>query len=340
MARLAFVALALLGSSLLATPARAQTTLRIASIIPEGTGWARELRAFAREIESGTHGNVKVKLLLSGVAGDELEVADRIRRNQLDGIVSGGMLCQRLAPSLRVTRIPGLFLEREEAAAVAARLRSVLDKEFLENGFVNFGETVIGPAIPFTRQPVRTLEDLKKGRYWIWDVDDATRVELTALGMQVVPMPINLAARGYDEGKHDGFITPPTAALGFQWSTQARYFTPLPMHYVIGCLTIANRAYDALPQADREIVRGAAAKAKARIEEMGRTMDEQLLGSLFARQGLQPVPVSSALRSDFLELTRALRERSGAQVVSRELLGRVLGILADVRAASTDRQTP
>jgi TRAP-type C4-dicarboxylate transport system substrate-binding protein len=321
-----FLSILLLGGT-----ASADTVLRVGTIVPDGTSWARELKAFGRQVESGTKGAVKLKFYWGGVAGDELQVAERIRRQQLDGVVSGGALCQKLAPSLQVTRIPGLFLAREEAAHVAQRLRADLDREFSAAGFVNIGESIIGPAILFSRAPVRAFQDLKAGKYWIWDVDEASRSELKAMGMQAVPMPIGDASRAYDEHRLDGFITPPTAALAFQWSTQARYYTPLPLHYVIGCIAFSNRSFDALPNDEREVVRGAAARLQVRVDDMGRVMDEQLLGGLFERQGLTAVPVTPELRADFLEQTRRLRERPEARVVSKELLSRVMSLLADFR---------
>src|SRR5207248_2976006 len=136
-----------------------------------------------------------------------------------------GMLCEKLAPSLRVFRIPALFQSRAETMYVLSRMKPQVDKEMLAAGFANLGEASVGPSIPFTRQSARDLHELRKQRMWIWDTDEPLKQLLPAMGFTVVPLPIHEAARAYDEGRHDGFISPPTAALGFQWSTQARWFT-------------------------------------------------------------------------------------------------------------------
>src|SRR4051812_32295447 len=57
-------------------------TLRFATAAPDGTTWARELRAVSREVEQETEGAVRVKWYFSGIAGNELDVIDRIRRGQ------------------------------------------------------------------------------------------------------------------------------------------------------------------------------------------------------------------------------------------------------------------
>src|SRR5437870_3661048 len=82
--------------------------LRLGTVAPDGTAWARELRSFGRDVESGTHGAVRVKFYFGSIAGDEIAALDRIRRGQLDGMASG-VACHRIMPSLRVTRIAGLF---------------------------------------------------------------------------------------------------------------------------------------------------------------------------------------------------------------------------------------
>src|SRR4051794_19867579 len=142
--------------------------LRMAAIAPEGTAWARELHALARDVETTTHGAVIMKWYLGGIAGDELASIERVRRGQLDG-VGGALFCNRLAPSLWVFRLVGLMgLKQRTAELVLNRLRPQLDREMDANGFVDLGIGSFGAEILFTRKPVRSMDDLRAGRYWIW----------------------------------------------------------------------------------------------------------------------------------------------------------------------------
>jgi len=306
--------------------------LRFAAVAPEGTGWARELKAFARDVESSTSGALRIKWYLGGIAGDDVQVGERVRRDQLDGVGSGGMLCTRLAPSMRVLSIPGLFQGREEAAYVMSRLKPVLDEEFAKSGFVNLAVAGLGSQVLITRNPVRSLADLRRGRYWVWNLDEVMLAELPEMGIRTVPLPLDAASHAYDEGLVDGFVAIPTAALAFQWSAVASYFTDLRIASLSGCLVVSNRAFDPLPLELREALRAAAAKTQMRLEELGRTQDEALLGGLFARQGLKPVPPSDSFRSEFLEAARGVRDKLGDKLVARPIVGRVIEMLADYRA--------
>src|SRR5207253_8784747 len=70
---------ALVAALLLASVAHAEpVTLRLATVAPDGTGWARELKAFGREVTTATHDNVQVKWYLGGIAGDELQQHERV----------------------------------------------------------------------------------------------------------------------------------------------------------------------------------------------------------------------------------------------------------------------
>lgn len=311
-------------------PAAAEpTSLRVATVAPEGTSWSRELRAWARDVEEVTQGALHVKLYLGGIAGDEAMMLERIRRDQLDGAF-GSELCTQLAPTLKVGRVIGVFQSREENAHVLGMLRQTVDNEFLRAGFINFGEAGLGAEQLFSREPVRDLATMRRMRWWIWASDDVLPMQAKALGLDIVRTPLADAARAYDEHRFDGFITIPSAALAFQWSAQVRYVMPLRLSFRSGCFIVAARAFDALPAEVQRQFKSVSGKLNHRIEEIGRREDEQLLGGLLQKQGLQALPENPRLRAEFYDAAQAMRP--GARVVSDETLAQVLGWLADYRA--------
>jgi TRAP-type C4-dicarboxylate transport system substrate-binding protein len=306
-------------------------TLRMASAVPEGTAWARVGKAFARDVEELTHGEVRVKWYLGGIAGDEMQVLDRMRRDQLDGVGSGGVLCQRLAPTMRVTRLIGMVRTRAEAELVLTRLKPQLDEEFKKSGFVNLWEAGIGPSFIFSRAPVHDLTEMKKSRLWIWDLDDLFGNGLRSLGINVVPTSLESAAHAYDENKFDGMVVMPMAALAFQWSVQSRYLTPLTTGFLSGCFLMSNRAYDALPVESQKAIRDAAAKFQAHMEDVGREQDAQLVdGGLFKRQGLSFIPVTQAFKDAFYAAARAVRDQDTS--VTPQLKAQVESWLKEYRS--------
>jgi TRAP-type C4-dicarboxylate transport system substrate-binding protein len=313
---------------------RAEPThvLRLGTIAPDGSEWARLERSFAREVEHDTDGEVAIKWYFGGIAGGETDMIERIRRGQLDGSASGGMMCQRLAPSMRVMRIVGLFQSRDEALHALGRLRPRLDGEFARSGFVNLGEAGVGSDIIFSRTPVRTLDELQKTRFWVWDLDEVWLRELPLMGITPVATSPDAAGASYDEARSDGFLAITTAALAFQWSTRARYYSDLRVGYMMGCMVVAQSAFDPLPTHAQQAVRAAAAKFMMRMESMGQQQETALLGGLFERQGLKRVSVSDTFRSAFFAEARAARDKLSASLVPPALLTEVNAWLADYRA--------
>ena len=63
---------------LLSVGAQAATTLKIATLSPEGTGWMIELRKAAKNIRERTNDEVKLKIYPGGVMGDDKAVLRKL----------------------------------------------------------------------------------------------------------------------------------------------------------------------------------------------------------------------------------------------------------------------
>jgi len=315
--------------------AAAEVVLRMGVIAPAGTAWARELNAFARDVELATRGEVHIKWYLGGIAGDEVAMIARARRGQLDGMAAS-VTCARLAPSLRVTRLVGLFQRYDEEHFILNRLYPTVEQELRKTGFVSLGLAVVGAEIILSRQPVRSMADFRKQRFWVWSLDDVWIDQTSRLGLSTVPMPVEDATVAFDQGKIDGFLAIPTAALAFQWSVRARNFTQLHLGFLPACLVVTNRSFDALPIETQNQIRAAGAKLSKRFDEINETQEQQLVGSLFEHQGSHEVKLSSpageTFRAQFFEEARRVRDQTPDSLVPHALVNRVTAWLADFRA--------
>jgi TRAP-type C4-dicarboxylate transport system substrate-binding protein len=306
--------------------------VRMSTVAPEGSAWAKLLNNWGKEVEQRTSGTVKVKWYFGGVTGDELETLAGIKRGHLDGIASGGMVCERLAPTMRIQGLSGMFQSRDEASYVMERLHDVISDEARKNGFEMLITTGLGPEVIFSRTPARTMDDLKKLRFWRWSADEVGIAIGHEMGMNIVPLDLDQASKAYDAGKIDGFIAIPTAALAYQWSAQAKYITDLRSGYLTGCVAVSQAVIDRIPPDFQTPFRSTLAKYDALFQDFGKRQDDALLGGLFVKQGLKPMPPSEGLRSEFFELARTARERVASKMISRPLLDRALKMLADYRA--------
>jgi TRAP-type C4-dicarboxylate transport system substrate-binding protein len=311
--------------------------LRFATAAPEGSGWARELKAVTREMRTTSHGALNIKWYFGSIAGTEDEVENRIHRGQLDGIASGGMLCMRLAPTMRIARLPGLFENRDEVMSVLNRLHAEIDAEFLQHGFISLGWSGFGFDAIFSRKPVATMAELRAGKFWLWSLDPVWQEVAREMGIHFKASEPNEALAQFQSENLDGMIANPTVALVFQWSAQTRYFTPLHASFLPVCLILTKAAYEGLTVEQRDALRGASAKMLARVNDVSESTDKALLGGLFEKQGLHPVPVTAQFRHDFLEEAKRARRALGDKLVPQSLLQKVETQLAELRAAAHRR---
>jgi TRAP-type C4-dicarboxylate transport system substrate-binding protein len=333
MRRLLFVA-CLLG----ATPARADNVvLRIATAVPDGTLWAREIRTMGRDIERRTEGRVRVKMYWGSIAGGDLEVGERIRRGQLDGALSGGPLCSEVMPSARVLGFPGLFQSADETKHVMNQLAAQSATEAEQAGFTFLGSSPIGASTYFGRKPITSFAELRNTPIWVWDDAKVTVRLLKEMGLKVVPTPVERAAREFEAGHLDSFWAIPTAALAFQWSAQAQQLLVIRGDYVNGCALVASRVFATLSPEDQNSLRSATAQFRERLDEESRREEQALLGGAFQHQGVKVSHPNEKFRSEYYTAANAARDRIGATLVPAELLNRVRGLLSDFRAEHGSR---
>lgn len=306
--------------------------LRFATIAPDGTSWAREVKAFTRGIEDASNGRITIHVYLGGIAGDDTEMGQRMRRDQLDGALSAGMLCQDVAPAFGIFRVPGLMQDRAEQSYVQTRLFPTLREQAKAHGMILLTIGSLGSDVVLSRVPIDSLETLRRLKLWVWDLDRTSVAFTRAMGMHPVPLPVTDAGKAYENGKTDGFLAIPSAIFGFQWFSKQVYLLQLPFAPLHGCALMTTTAWDRLAPELRDIVETASVKFGLRIGEATRAQDEELLGGLFARQGVKSMAVSPLLRAQFLDAAHAARDKLGQQLVSQELLLQVQSFLADYRS--------
>ena len=305
-------------------------TLRFATSAPDGTSWARTARQFSQEIEDATHGELRIKWYFGGVTGDERQTLQHIRARQLDGEAAAG--CSLLSSALRVMNLVGVFRSREEGIYILRKIRPTIDEEMRQGGFTDLGVTTFGIDVIFSRTPIRSFADLQRGNFWIWDMAEVAGSLLKSMGIHVQSASLSDAGRAFESGQIDGFVAAPAAALAFQWTTQAAYFTDLQIDFAPMCLVISSSAMDKLPLEQQRALHTVGDRLIKVFEQMGAAQDDALLHKLFEHQGLKRVPVDGALRDEFFESARTARSSLDATTVPPQLVGRVLDLLADYRA--------
>jgi TRAP-type C4-dicarboxylate transport system substrate-binding protein len=97
-------------------------------------------------------------------------------------------------------------------------------------------------------------------------------------------------------------------------------------------MVVTQRLWDALDVDERAAITASLARFLARLEDLGRHQDAELLGGLFERQGLKRVTISPAFATEFRAMTKVARDAVRGKILPGELMDRVKTWVSDYRA--------
>ncbi|MDE2734408.1 MAG: TRAP transporter substrate-binding protein DctP, partial [Gemmatimonadota bacterium] len=145
------VVAALVANSVAAQP---NHLLKIATLAPEGSSWAKVLRTIDADVRRETNGNVGFKIYPGGVQGDEKVVLRKMRIGQLHGGNFGGQGVSQTLPDVLALQMPFLFDSYAEVDYVLEKMDAFYRQGYEERGYVFLGWADIGFVHILSQQPV------------------------------------------------------------------------------------------------------------------------------------------------------------------------------------------
>lgn len=282
---------------------------KFATLVPQGTTWMNIIEKWTAKVEKESAGRIKFKLYPGGVAGDEPDVIRKIRFGQLQGgAMTGHGIGYIYSPS-RVLEIPFLFRSYDEVDHVRAQIMPEIRKGFHDNGYELLGWMEIGFIQLFSREPIYSLEDMRKRRIWLWQGDPLGTAFFSASNISPVPLPITEVFTSLSTGLIDTTISPPLAAIGLQWFTKVSYMTNLPIMDAIGGMLVSRKFFDALPKDLQEILRRTGEETAQQLLAQTRKDNEKSI-SVLKNHGITVTTVWKDKDADLF----ALRDQAAASL--------------------------
>jgi TRAP-type C4-dicarboxylate transport system substrate-binding protein len=268
-------------AALLATAASAATTIKIATVAPDGTAWMRELRVAAETIKTKTADRVEIKFYPGGVMGDEPAVLRKMRIGQLQGGAFTGGEISAVVKDAQIYSLPFLFKTADEVDKVRADLDPLLKKSFEQAGFEALGISGGGFAYLMSVKEMKTKDELKAAKVWVPQGDRVAEAGFKAAGVTPISLPLADVYTSLQTGLIDTAANTPSGAIAFQWHTKIKYMVDLPLTYVVGILIVDKKVFDTLSPEDQKTVGDEIGGAVQRLEKVNRDDNAQ------AREALQ-----------------------------------------------------
>jgi tripartite ATP-independent transporter DctP family solute receptor len=309
-----------------ARAADAPTTLKLATVAPEGTPWAEQLSAYKKQIDAASKGRLRVKPFLGGALGDENQTIAECRRGAIP--LWGGSIgaLASSVPEISVLELPYLFRAPQEADAVLdGRLAQDLKKLLLDRGFVLVLWAENGyRSFGSKWGPVRAPADLKGHK--MRSQESQVHLEMyRALGALPQPIAVTEVLTALQTGVVDGFDQTPLYTFAASWHLGIKHYSLSEHVYQPGVVVASRKEYEKLPPDLQKALVGDLEK----ITRDGRAAVRELAPLLVQNFETAKIPVhrlNAAEKDAFAKATEKVHEKFAAAVPgARPLLAKIKG---------------
>ena len=323
---------ACIAALLLLPPAQAASiTIKVASLVPEGSPWHRALMKIAAEWQRISDGDVRMKVYPGGVAGDETDTIRKMRINQIQAAMVTGKGLAYIHPDFYVYQLPFVALDDEELDYLFLHLRPRLEQLLEQKGFTLLGFSKSGWLRFFSTTEAITPEQMRGLKMFSLEGHASIDQAMKEMGFQIVPLKANDVFAALQGGMVEAFAAAPLVAASMQWFALAPNMTNFNWTPLTGALIISNRAWRMIPS---DLHQRLLASAETIIEELyPETMDvEQQAIEVMKENGLVIHPVSKETLEQWRELvSRGLSKLIG-DTISVEIYEKTKAILEEYRS--------
>ncbi len=311
--------------------------IKFATVAPEGSTYLKVLREYTTEVESLTEGKVKFKIYPSQIQGDEKDVLRKMRFGQLHSAGFTGLGLGEILPEVRIMELPMLFRNYEEIDHIKTLLYDEFSRKFEENGFIILGWADVGFAYVYAQKPIKTLDDLRGTKMWMWEGDPLAEATFNALNVSAIPLSLTDVLTSLQTHLIEAVYVPPLPCVSLQWHTRIKTMMDLPLANVTGAILITKKQFDKLTPEHQQILLERGRFYMQKLVQEGREDNEKAI-QLMQENGVQMVHVPDESRAQFYQATQEAYKKLTGKLYSQALLDRVTNALADYRAgqAKTD----
>lgn len=287
-------------SLLLASQSISATELKISTLYPPGSAAVKSLQETSKRLRDATNGEVTLKVYPGGVMGDDNTVLRKMRIGQLQGALVSGTALDIITPNLKDISRPFQFDTLDEVYDARENKDVEFRDRLKELSWASFGPIDGGFSYLMSKDPVRSLEDIRNSKIWLPNTQD---IQAMANEMDVDYLVMNIGdvLTGLDTGAIDTLVAPPSAALTLNWHSRFDFYTETPVVYTWGMLILPERSLARVSREHREHIDIIFRAWAAELDQ------EQRAANKDATQAIQQLLVPQPFSSEDINLMRKAR---------------------------------
>lgn len=315
---------------LLASPATA-ASLKLATLVPEGSIWDKALREMGDQWKRETQGRVDLRIYAGGVAGSESDILRKMRIGQLGAAALSVAGLEDIDPAFAVLSMPLFYDSFEEYVYVLDGLSEVLESKLEAKGYVLLHWGHGGWVRFFSREPIRGMPDLRRQKIFVTAGADRMFALWKDNGFKPVALAPTDIMTGFQTGMIDVVATTPLAALSLQWFRQANFMQEVGLAPLAGATVVNRRDWDRIDAADRQRLL-ASARALEKSQRIEIPKQDRIAVDEMAKRGLTVVPGDPS--AEWNDTASRLAASMRGDFVPRELYDRATALRSEFRSKS------
>ena len=265
---------------LLAAPALAERTFRMASPWPTTSTPHAGVARFVQEVEKLSKGQLKIQLYPDGQLGDIQAEVTGVQTGTIDmaylGVANAAVL--KGGGALNVVYVPYLFKNKQVVPEI---VNSPLFQEFYDSLaresnvriFASYGSR-LPRACNTVKGPIIKPADLKGMKIRVPPIE-VMRATWEKLGTKPVIMGLGdiymALSRGQIEGQENGM----DAIIGYKWYEVTKYYSPLNQTYEVSAYYMNEKLWQQLTPPEKEIMIKAAKAGGEAMTKAGEELEKQ-----------------------------------------------------------------
>src|SRR4030042_646352 len=316
---------------ILSPPGRiAALTIKVASLVPEGSPWYWALLKMASEWQAISDGRVRMKIYAGGIAGDETDTIRKMRIGQLQAAMVTGKGLGYIHPDFYVYQLPFVTRSDEELQNLFRQLQPDLEKRLQEKGFELLALTQSGWLRFFAKRQATSPEEMKKLRLFSLEGHAGIDQALRDGGFQIIPLRANDVFAALHSGMVEAFAAAPLVAASMQWFALASHMNDFHWSPLTGGLIITSGVWNAIPAELRPRLKSSAEAILEQLQLEAARLEEQAIDILI-KNGLTVHPVPEQVVDRWRALVAEGLPLLVGEAISRGVYEQALAFVEDYR---------
>lgn len=323
----------MLASLVLTTTVMAQVAqLRMASVVPKNSPYHQSLLELGETWRAAQGQDARFTVFTDGSQGGEAEIVRRMRIGQLQGGLLSVVGLRDIEPSIAALQtLPLLFRSWEEIDYVREKMRTGMEKRFLEKGFVVIGWGDAGWVRFFSKEPALSPNDFKNRKFFAWGSEPEQQAIMKSLGYTPVALETGDALAAIQTGMIDVLPSTPYFALATQVFGTAKHMLDINWAPIVGALVVTQKAWASMTPAAQESLRKAGEKAGVAMRTQARKEVDEAVTAM-QKRGLTVNRPNEAQMREWNVLAEQLYPRIRGAMVPADTFDEVFAHLRAYRS--------